>query len=214
MTDSLSDILGGRRGALDATAPPLAFAAGYLVSDNRIGWGAAVALLTAAVVAIIRVTRGERVTAVVGSSTAVVVGAIVALHTGRGEDFFLVQLLSNIGSALAWAVSVLIRWPLLGVVVGTLLGQKTRWRRDPQLLRAYSRASWVWVFGQYTLRTVIYGALWLAGNVTALAIARVVLSWPLVAVVVAASAAVLARSLPEGHPGIRHPRIPQPAAKP
>jgi hypothetical protein len=43
------------------------------------------------------------------------------------------------------AVSIAVRWPLLGLVVGTALGQRTRWRRDPDLLRGYRRASWVWV---------------------------------------------------------------------
>ena len=111
-------------------------------------------------------------------------------------------------SALAWAVSILIRWPLLGVVVGALLGQKTRWRRDPDLLRAYGRASWVWVFGQYTVRVVVFGLLWWSGWVVALGVARVALSWPLVAATVAVSAVVLRRSLPGDHPGLRQPRMP------
>ncbi|GAA2968843.1 DUF3159 domain-containing protein [Actinokineospora diospyrosa] len=210
MTDSLAELLGGRRGAVDATVPPLAFAAVWLLSD-AIGWAIAAALVAAAVVAGIRVSRGGKVTAVAGSMTAVVVGALVVLYTGRAEDFFLIQLLSNIGSALAWAVSVLIRWPLLGVVVGLLLGQRFRWRRDPALVRAYGRASWVWVLLQYTLRTAVFGALWWLGDVAALAMARVALSWPLVALVIAVSAAVLRKSLPDDHPGLRHPRVPEAA---
>ncbi|PPK70604.1 DUF3159 domain-containing protein [Actinokineospora auranticolor] len=212
-SDSLSELLGGRRGAVDATIPPLAFAVGWLVSGNRVEWGAAAALLAATLVAAFRLNRGGKVTAVVGSILAVVAGSLVALITGRGEDFFVVQLLSNIASALAWAISILIRWPLLGVVVGTILGQKTRWRRDPDLLRAYSRASWVWVFLQYTLRTAVFALFWWTGSVTALAVSRVALSWPLVAVVVAASAAVLRKSLPPDHPGLRHPRAPELADK-
>ncbi|MBM7771522.1 hypothetical protein JOD54_001726 [Actinokineospora baliensis] len=210
MTDSLSDLLGGRRGALDATVPPLAFAVVWLLTDT-IGWATVAALAAAGVVAGVRLARGGRVTAVVGSMAAVVVGALVVLYTGRAEDFFLIQLLSNIASALAWAVSILIRWPLLGVVVGVLLGQRFRWRRDPALVRAYGRASWVWVLLQYTLRTAVFGALWWLGDVAALAVARVALSWPLVALVIAVSAAVLRKSLPDDHPGLRHPRVPEPA---
>ncbi|RLK59762.1 DUF3159 domain-containing protein [Actinokineospora cianjurensis] len=209
MSDSLSDLLGGRRGALDATAPPLAFAAAWLLT-SAIGWSTAAALAVAAAVAVIRLVRGEKVTAVLGGMTVVAVGAVVALHTGRAEDFFLVQLLSNTASALVWAASIALRWPLLGVVVGLLLGQRSRWRRDPALLRAYSRASWIWVL-QYTLRTAVFATLWWLGNVTALAIARVALSWPLVALVIAVSAAVLRKSLPTNHPGLRHPQLPAPA---
>jgi hypothetical protein len=47
--------------------------------------------------------------------------------------------------------------------------------------------------------------LYLADQVVALGAARVVLSWPLVALCLAASWWVLRRSLPPDHPGLRHP---------
>jgi hypothetical protein len=204
--ESLRELLGGRRGALDASLPPAAFVLGWLVADRSIAWGAAAALAAGVAVGVIRLVRGDRVTAALASVAVVLVAALVAVYTGRAQDFFLIQLLLNVASALVWAVSIVVRWPLLGVVVGLLLGQKTRWRRDSDLLRAYGRASWVWVFLQYTLRVVVYGLLWWTGAVVALGVARIALSWPLVAVTVAASAVVLRRSLPAGHPGLRHPR--------
>ncbi len=204
---SLRELLGGRRGAVDASIPPAVFVLGWLVSGRSIGWGALAAVAAGAVIGGIRLARGGRVVAVLASVASVAAAALVALHTGRAQDFFLVQLLSNVASALAWAVSILVRWPLLGVVVGVLLGQKARWRRDPDLLRAYGRASWVWVFAQYTARVVVFGLLWWSGWVVALGVARVALSWPLVAATVAASAVVLRRSLPDHHPGLRHPRM-------
>lgn len=205
--ESLGSLLGGRRGALDASLPPMAFVLGWLLSGHSIGWGAFAAVATGVVVGGVRLARGERVGAAVVSVAAVVVAAIVALYTGRAQDFFLVQILANVASALAWAASILVRWPLLGVVVGVVLGQKTRWRRDPALLRAYSLASWVWVFGQYTVRVAVFGALWWSGEVVALGVARTVLTWPLVAVTLAVSGWVLHRALPDDHPGIRHPQV-------
>ena len=203
----LRELLGGRRGALDASIPPAVFVVAWLVSDRSIGW-AAVAAITAGVgVGVWRLARGRRITASVASVAAVSLAAFVALRTGRPEDFFLIQLLSNVASALAWALSILVRWPLLGVVVGLVLGQKTRWRRDRDLVRAYGNASWVWVLGQYMLRVAVFGLLWWSGWVVALGVARVALTWPLVAATIAASAVVLRRSLPEGHPGLRHPRV-------
>lgn len=207
-SDTLADLLGGRRGAVDATVPPLAFLLGWLLTDHHIGWGAGMAVAAAGVLCAYRLITGAKITAALGGLAAIIAAALVVLYTGRAEDFFLVRLLVNIASGLAWAVSILIRWPLLGVVVGAILGQKARWRRDPDLLRAYGRASWVWVFGQYGVRTLVFGALWLSGNALALGIAQVALSWPLVGVVVAASAVILRRSLPDDHPGLRHPRIP------
>ncbi|MET8995319.1 DUF3159 domain-containing protein [Amycolatopsis sp. Hca4] len=200
--ESLAQILGGRRGALDASIPPVGFVAGWLAAGQSVAWGAGAAVVVALAVGAYRVARGGKVRALVVSLAAVVVAALIALHTGRAQDFFLLQLMSNVASALLWAASVVVRWPLLGVVVGLLLGQKTRWRRDAVLLKAYSRASWVWVL-QYTLRVVVYGLLWWAGQVIALGVARTVLSWPLVALTVAVSGWVLYRALPPEHPGLR-----------
>ncbi|MGW5050448.1 DUF3159 domain-containing protein [Actinokineospora sp. NPDC004072] len=207
MNDSLADLLGGKRGVVDATLPPVVFGLVWLLADHSIGWAAAGACAVALVIAVWRVMTGGKPTAVLGSLAAVAAGALVALYTGRAQDFFLIRLLSNVGSGLAWAVSILVRWPLLGAVVGTVLGQKGRWRRDPDLLRAYSRASWVWVFGQYTLRSIVFGLLWWSGSVWWLTVAQVAFSWPLVATVVAVSAVVLRKSLPADHPGLRHPRV-------
>lgn len=204
---SLGELLGGRRGAIDASVPPAVFVTAWLMSGQSIGWGALAAVAAGVLVAGFRLARGRRVTASVASVAAVALAAFVAVQTGRPEDFFLIQLLSNVASALAWALSILIRWPLLGVVVGVLLGQRTRWRRDPDLLRAYGLASWVWVFGQYTVRVLVFGLLWWSGWVVALGVARVALTWPLVAATVAVSAVVLRRALPAGHPGLRHPQV-------
>lgn len=209
--ESLAAVLGGRKGAVDASVPPAAFVLGWLLADRAIAWGAGVAIGSALVIAVVRLVRGDRVRAVVVSLAAVVLASFIALRTGEAANFFLLQLASNAASALVWAASIVVRWPLLGVVVGVLLGQKTRWRRDPDLLRAYGRASWVWVLGQYTLRVLVYGALWASGQVVALGVARTVLSWPLVAAVLTASGWVLHRALPAGHPGIRHPRTASPS---
>jgi Protein of unknown function (DUF3159) len=209
--ESLASLLGGRGGALDASLPPLAFVAGWLLWGHSIGAGAVVAVLCGVVIGVIRFVRGEKPRAVVLSVLLVVAASLIALYTGRVEDFFLIQLLSNVASTLAWAGSIAVRWPLLGVVVGTLLGQKTRWRRDPALLRAYSVASWAWV-GQYVLRVAVFTPLWLDAQIFWLVTLRAALSWPLQIVCILASGWLLRRALPDGHPGFRHPQLPESAA--
>ncbi len=169
--ESLADLLGGRRGAVDATVPPVAFTVGWLVAGRSVLVGVVAALVAGAVVAGWRLRRGDRPRSVLVGLLAVCVAALVAVRTGRAEDFFLVQVLANAASALAWAVSIMVRWPLLGVVVGTTLGQRGRWRRDPALLRAYGRASWVWT-GTYLLRVAVFVPLYLGGHVLALTAAR------------------------------------------
>ena len=200
--ERLTALLGGRRAALDASLPAVAFVLGWSVSGHSLSWGAGAALVTGVVVAALRWHRGDRPLAALLGLLGVSVAALIALYTGRAADFFVVQLLSNVVSALVWVVSVLVRWPLLGVIVGAALGQRTSWRHDRALLRAYSLASWVWV-GQYVIRIAVFTPLWAAGAVVALGIARVALSWPLVAACVALSGTVLVRALPADHPGLR-----------
>jgi uncharacterized protein DUF3159 len=202
--ETLASLLGGGRGALDASLPVAGFVIGWLLTGRSVLWGSVVAVGIALVVALWRLRTGARPRAVLIGLLAVTASALVALRTGRAEDFFLIQIFTNAASAVAWALSIVFRWPLLGVVVGTVLGQRTRWRRDPALLRAYSRASWVWV-GQYLVRLVVFLPLWAAGQVAALGVARIALTWPLIAACLGASWWVLRRSLPSGHPGLRHP---------
>ena len=205
----LAEVLGGRGGAVDATVPVVAFVAAFTIADasgwtSPVAWAAGAAVLVGAVVAVVRLALGGRPRAVLFGLLGVAVAALVALYTGRAVDFFLVQIVSNAASALVWAGSIVVRWPLLGLVVGTVLGQRTRWRHDPDLVRGYQRASWVWV-GQYLVRLAVFLPLYAADAVVALGIARTVLTWPLVALCVALSWPVLRSALPTGHRGLLHP---------
>jgi hypothetical protein len=205
--ESLAELLNGRRAAVDASLPAAGFVVGWLAAGRSVWVGAAAAVGCAIAVSVWRLRGGHKPRAVLIGLFGVCVAALIALRTGRAEDFFLLQLLSNAASALAWAVSIVIRWPLLGLVVGAVLGQRTRWRRDPALLRAYGRGSWIWVL-QYVVRVAVFLPLYAAGQVVALGVARVALTWPLIAACLALSWWVIRRSLPPGHPGLRHPSLP------
>ncbi len=205
--ESLAELLNGRRAAVDATLPAVGFVVGWLVAGRSVWAGAGAAVACALAVSVWRLRHGDKPRAVLIGLLGVSVAALVALRTGRAEDFFLLQLLSNAASALVWAVSIVIRWPLLGLVVGAVLGQRTRWRRDPALLRAYGLGSWVWVL-QYVVRVAVFLPLYAAGQVVALGVARVALTWPLVAACLAVSWWVIRRNLPADHPGLRHPVTP------
>ena len=160
----LAELLGGKGQAIDASVPSVAFVAVWLAAD-ALGWpqsvlaGGIAAVVVAGGVALWRHRRGERPRAVAVGLLLAVGAALLALYTGRAQDFFLPRIIANAGSLAAWLVSIAIRWPLLGLVVGALTGHPTLWRRDPDLVRGYCRASWVWV-AQYAVRVVVFtGAL-------------------------------------------------------
>ena len=90
-------------------------------------------------------------------------------------------LTDRINDALAYLISIAVRWPLLGVIVASLRGGDMSWRKDPEQVRLYSRASWVWV-ALFSLRLAVQLPLYLASALTALGAARIAMGIPLFAV--------------------------------
>jgi hypothetical protein len=202
----LHELLGGRRGALESALPSVIFVIIYLISGSQLGWALGAALAVAAALAVLRLLRREKPVRVLGGLAAVAVAAVVAARTGNAADYFLPSLLANIASALVWAASIVARWPLLGVIIGFAIGQKSAWRGDPDLMRAYSNASWIWA-ASFVVRAAVNTPLYLTDNLVGLGISRVLLGWPMVLLVIATSWWAIRRSLPQDHPGIMHPRV-------
>lgn len=206
--DTLVSLLGGRRGAFDATAPVVVFILTWMLAGDSIAWAAGTSLLSAGLIAFVRFKQRQKPRAVILGLLSVAVACLIVLYTGRAQDILLPRIVSNAASALVWAGFIVFRRPLLGLIVGGLLGQKTRWRRDPHLLRAYSAASWVWV-AMYALRVAILTPFWNSDEerlaVVAGGVAQVALSWPLLVLCLIVSGWVIRVVLPNDHPGIRHP---------
>lgn len=174
----LARAIGGWRGLFDSGAPAAVFVLVYLVSGSELSIALWSALGVAGLVMIWRLIRRESLQQVLAGFVGVGVSAFVASRTGRAEDFFLPGLLINIAYGTAFFVSILVRWPLLGIVVGLITGEGLSWRRQPTVRRAYAAASWIWV-GVFFSRVLVQGPLYLAGSVGALGVARIVMGWPL-----------------------------------
>lgn len=188
-------------------APPIVFVLAYALSGSELAWAIGAALVVGVILAVWRLLRGEKPVRVVGALFVVALGALVAAYTGSAVAYFWPLVLANIVSALAFAVSILIRWPLLGVIVGPIVGTRMRWRADPDLLRAYSRASWLWV-ALNLIRAAVQVPLIEGENLWALAAVRPVF-YLLVLATIWLSWIVIRKSLPIDHPGIRTVRSAQ-----
>jgi hypothetical protein len=186
----LLEALGGPQGIADSSLPALAFVITYSVGGNDIGLAAWVAVGIGAVMAAVRIVRREPLQFVLAGFAGVALAAFIADRTGRAEDFFLPGLLLNAAYAAAYLVSIAIRWPLLGVILGPITGEGMSWRRDPERVRLYSRASWIWV-GVFTLRLAVQLPLYLAGAVLALGIAKTAMGLPIFLVAIWLSYLVL-----------------------
>ncbi len=176
------DAFGGRRGVLDSGLPPVTFVTAYLLSGSTLSVALIAALLAGGVVTALRLAHKDTLRHALAGFGAVALAAFVASQTGRPQDYFLPSLLSNAAAALAWAVSIWVRRPFLGITVGALT-RSSVWRTDPLMLAAYCRASWIWV-ASFLVRVAVMTPLWLAGQTVALGVAKIALGWPMVLVVI------------------------------
>jgi hypothetical protein len=174
----LDRALGGWRGIIDSGAPTVIFVIAYLVSGNDLGLAVWSALAGGVAIALWRLVRRESLQQIAAGLVGVGISAFVASRTQTGEGYFLPGLLQNMGYGLAVLISILIGWPLIGVIVGFLTGQGVSWRADPELRRIYSAASWIWV-GLFALRIAVQGPMYLAGWVGPLGFAKVIMGVPL-----------------------------------
>jgi Protein of unknown function (DUF3159) len=178
---SILDAVGGPLGIAESALPSAAFVVTYTLSGQETRPALIVAVAVGVVFAVARIARGKTVQFALAGLGGLALSAYVVSRTGRAEDFFLPGLLFNAAYALAYAISIVVRWPLLGVIVATLRGGGMEWRNDPVALRNYSRASWIWV-ALFSLRLAVQLPLYLAGALAALGVARISMGIPLFAV--------------------------------
>jgi hypothetical protein len=189
----LMEEIGGPQGIADSSIPAIVFVAVYTVGGNRISLAGICALGAALAIAVLRLLKGESLRFALAGFVGVAIAAFIASRTGRAEDFFLPGLLLNLAYGTAYLVSILVRWPLIGVILGpTVGGEGMAWRKDPVELRAYSRASWVWV-GVFSARLCVQLPFYLAGSLVALGIARTAMGLPVFALGIWLSYLILKR---------------------
>jgi Protein of unknown function (DUF3159) len=178
---SIYEAVGGPLGIAESAAPAAAYVLTYTVSGQETTPALIVAVALGVIFAGARIVRGQTVQFALAGLGGLALSAYVVSRTGRAGDFFLPGLLANAGYALAYLISIVVRWPLLGIIVAVLRGGDMSWRQDREQVRRYSLASWVWV-ALFSLRLAVQLPLYLADAVTALGVARIAMGIPLFAV--------------------------------
>ncbi len=188
------DQVGGIGAAVDSALPALVFALVFATTGRSLRPAVWSAVGVGALLLIVRLLRREPVRNAVGGFVAIALAAAIAAATGRAADYFLVSIVRNAALALGYAASILLRYPLIGVLVGLARGSATGFRSDPAQLRAYSRATWIWV-ALFLVRLGVRTPLLLASDVTWLGVTEVVMGWPLFAATILATYLYLRRAL-------------------
>lgn len=187
----LSTSLGGARGMVEGAAPFVAFTVAWLISERL--WTALLAALGIAVVAaVVRLLQRQSLRYVAQAVVPTAIAALVASRTGRAEDIFLPGILYNGALALLSVVSVAVRAPLVGFIVGAATGDPTGWLKDRGIVRMTSKLTLVLAV-PYVTRFVLQLPLFLAGNIVLLAVAKVALGWPLLVAALAVIGVLLSR---------------------
>ncbi len=171
----LRGLISGRVGVADGVVPPLLF-----VSVNAL-WGvnaAAVAGLgSAAAVSIWRLARGKAVRFAVAGLLGTLEAVGLALRAGSAVDYFLPGILTGALTTVLILASILLRRPFVAWTSWLTRGWPLGWYWHARVRPAYSRASWLWA-GFFGTRTVVQWLLFSNGETLALAVARVLMGWP------------------------------------
>lgn len=175
--DRIVNALGGKKGLFDSGIPALVFLIVFNIRDEVID-AALVALALSAVIAIVRLIRREKLQSAISGILGVLICYLLVRSTGQAEDFYLPGLFINAGYGALYLLTNLAGWPIIGVVLGPLLGEDFHWRKVKERKRVYILAGWLWV-ALFFSRLAVQLPLYLAENVNALGIARLIMGYPL-----------------------------------
>ena len=198
-TQTLLQQMGGIPGVVYSTVPVAVFIVVNILTSLRPAIFAALGVAVA--IAIVRVVRKEALQPAISGLIGVAVCAFIANRSGEARDFYLPGLLLSAGLGLACLVSIVVRWPLAGVIWHGINGEGQAWRADRRLLRAYMFATGLWTL-VFAARVVVQGWLYKVDEADWLGVARLLMGYPLMGVALLGT--VLA---------VRHARSGQPTAE-
>jgi len=175
--DKVIGALGGTKGLIDSGVPAIVFLVVFNISDdlrNAI-WGA---LALSLVLTIYRLARKETIQHSISGVIGVLICAYFANRSGNATDFYVPKLLTNLGYGSVYLIANLAGWPILGLVLGPLLGENLTWRNNPRRKKMYIKASWIWV-AMFFSRIAVQYPIYKSGNVNLLGTVNLAMGYPL-----------------------------------
>ncbi|MDY7544105.1 MULTISPECIES: DUF3159 domain-containing protein [unclassified Cryobacterium] len=171
--------MGGIRGLVEAVLPGLVFLVTYTLTRDLVP-SLVAPIVIGVVMAGLRVAARQTVTQAVGGLVGIGISAVLALLSGKAEDFYLSGFWINGVYGGALVISIIVGWPLIGLAVGFLVGDGVNWRSDPSKRRVLSLLTGLWA-GLFLLRLAVELPLYYAGNVAWLGATKLLMGIPLYA---------------------------------
>ncbi|MFJ4219533.1 DUF3159 domain-containing protein [Curtobacterium luteum] len=181
---ALLTAVGGVRGLAESVLPGFGFLVVYAVTKELVP-SVVIPVVIGLVFVVLRLVQRQSLAMSFAGILGVAVSAGLALLTGKAESNFIPGIVINAVSLVVLLVTLAIRRPLIGLIVGLLLpqdedGTGTDWRADPGKRRVLTVATWLWV-GLFALRLLIEIPLYLTAQVELLAGIKLITGVPLYA---------------------------------
>jgi hypothetical protein len=174
--DKVISAFGGKKGLIDSGIPAVIFLVIFNVTkDLRSALIASIAI--SALLTIIRLARRDTLQHALSGFIGVLICAWFANRTGNATDLYVPKLLTNLGYGSVYLIANLVGWPVLGLMLGPILGENLSWRNHPERKRAYVQASWLWVAMFFTRIAVQY-PIYRSGNVNLLGTVNLAMGYP------------------------------------
>jgi hypothetical protein len=139
------------------------------------------ALGVAALILAWRLIRRESAQPAISGFIGVGISALIAYMVGESKGYFLLGIWMSLVWAVVFAVSILIRRPVVGYIWGWVNSHDRDWRGLRKAVVAFDVATFVWVL-VFTSRFVVQHHLYDADQTGWLGVARIAMGWPLTAV--------------------------------
>jgi hypothetical protein len=178
--ESLMNSVGGWLGIVQSSVPAALFVLVFALSKNTVA-AVVVSLGVSTSFVVLQVATRKPVTQAIAGALGIALSAYLTLRDGgHPADYFIQGFFTNLAYGLVLAISILVRWPAIGFLVGLFRSEPLGWRSDKKLLRRADLATALFV-SLFSLRLAAQLPLYFANQIEALGIARVAMGVPLYA---------------------------------
>jgi hypothetical protein len=139
------------------------------------------ALGVATLILLWRLIRRESVQPAVSGLIGVAVCVLIAYLLGQSKGYFLLGIWTSLLYAAVFAVSIVIRRPVVGYIWSWLHGHDRGWRNVRRAVYAFDVATLTWAV-VFAARFVVQRLLYDTNHEGWLVVARIAMGWPLAAV--------------------------------
>lgn len=176
---SFADAIGGWRGLVETALPGMVYVVVVLFTK---AWQAPAiaALATVAILIAVRLVQKGPITQAFSGLFGVAIGAIWAWRTGNATAFYGPGLAFTAAFLIGVLISMAVRWPIAGVVMGLVHGTGSEWRGSQEHMRRAQYGTAVFA-GMFALKLLVQVPLYLADKTAVLGTVKLVMGTPLYA---------------------------------